>query len=121
MSYIAVGLGGVLGSVSRYALGKSISRYNRTTFPWATFLINVLGALLLGVVSAIHAGNMLYWTVGEGFLGAFTTFSTFMYEGFSLFNNNKYLNAFIYIATTIVLGIAGYSTSYFCIISILLK
>jgi len=120
MNLIVVGLGGILGSAARYALGKHISRHNRTAFPWATFVINILGALLLGAVSAIHS-DMVYLAAGDGFLGAFTTFSTLMYEGFSLFTNNRYLNAFIYILTTMVLGVAGYGAGYICMTSLFLK
>lgn len=48
-----------------------------------------------------------------GFLGAFTTFSTFMYEGVNLIKNNKYLNAVIYIAATIIIGSIGFGLGYY--------
>jgi len=111
--YIIVGIGGILGSIARYSAGKLIGKYNSSAFPWATFLINILGALLLGVVSALNPNNLLYLLVGEGFLGAFTTFSTFMYEGVSLIKNDKYLNAALYIGITVILGIAGFGLGYF--------
>lgn len=113
LSYLLVGIGGMLGSIARYDIGKRISRYSRTAFPYATFLINITGALLLGIVSSQHGTGQLYLLAGEGFLGAFTTFSTFMYEGFDLIQNNKYLNAFIYITATVVLGILGFGLGYY--------
>lgn len=118
MSYIIVGLGGIFGSVARYSVGRLIARYNSTAFPWATFLVNILGALMLGAVSALDVNNTIYLAVGEGFLGAFTTFSTFMYEGFNLIHSNKYLNALIYICTTIALGIVSFILGYYSMLSL---
>lgn len=106
---LLVGAGGALGSAARYLLARKIATATTSWFPAATFLINILGALLLGItVRAGIAGN-LYLLFADGFLGAFTTFSTFMYEGFTLFKDKKRLNAVIYIAGSVVLGIAGFA------------
>lgn len=113
MTFIIVGVGGMLGSVARYSVGRLISRYSKSAFPFATFLINIIGALLLGIVSARHGSGRLYLLAGEGFLGAFTTFSTFMYEGFDLIKSNKYLNAALYVLATFVLGILGFALGYY--------
>lgn len=113
MFYIIVGIGGMLGSVARYSVGRMVNRYNKSVFPYATFAVNIIGALLLGIVSSLHGSGQLYLLAGEGFLGAFTTFSTFMYEGFDLIKNNKYLNAAIYIISTFAVGIVGFSLGYF--------
>lgn len=115
MSFLMVGIGGMLGSVARYDVGRCINKYLKSSFPYATFIVNIIGALLLGVVSALHESGQLYLLLGEGFLGAFTTFSTFMYEGVNLIKKNKYLNAAIYISATIILGIIGYAVGYFLI------
>jgi CrcB protein len=109
MEYIIVGIGGVLGSITRYALGKFISERSNTMFPIGTFIINITGALLLGVVAAYQASKGVYLLFGDGFLGAYTTFSTFMYEGFNLFQDKEKLNAFIYILGSLLLGIIGFS------------
>ena len=108
MEYIVVGIGGVFGSITRYALGKFISERSNTKFPVGTFIINITGALLLGIVTTYQANKGIYLLLGEGFLGAYTTFSTFMYEGFNLFQDKEKLNAFIYISGSLILGIIGF-------------
>jgi CrcB protein len=107
MDYVLVGLGGAFGSIARYSLGKIISEKTKTKFPFGTFVINITGAFLLGIVSSISISINWYVLLADGFLGAYTTFSTFMYEGFSLFDNNK-LNAYVYIMGSLVLGIIGF-------------
>lgn len=109
MEYIIVGIGGILGSLTRFSLGKIISRHLNTPFPIATFIINITGAFLLGLVTSIHPGKDLSLLMVDGFLGAYTTFSTFMYEGFQLFQGRKQLNAVIYILGSLFLGIIGFT------------
>lgn len=108
MQLIFIGFGGALGSVSRFALGKMIAERTSTTFPIGTVIINVVGAILLGIISNMNIDNSVSIMFTEGFLGGYTTFSTFMYEGFNLFQENEKLNAFIYIGGTLILGIFGY-------------
>ncbi|QHQ59476.1 fluoride efflux transporter CrcB [Anaerocolumna sedimenticola] len=115
MDLIFVGIGGALGSLTRYQAGKMISRKSGISFPIGTFLINITGAILLGIVSSLDTGKNVYLLFGDGFLGAYTTFSTFMYEGFQLFQDNKKLNALIYILSSLVLGILGYTLAYYLI------
>lgn len=112
MEYIVVGIGGMFGSIARYALGKYISQRFNTMFPAGTFTINITGAFLLGIVTSYQAQKGFYLLLGDGFLGAFTTFSTFMYEGFNLFQDREKLNAFIYIIGSLVLGIIGFGMGY---------
>lgn len=109
MSYILIGIGGMLGSITRYALGKWISGKWDTIIPLKTFAINVTGAFLLGLVVSLNVSNNYYLILAEGYLGAYTTFSTFMYEGFNLFRNDKLRSALIYILGTILLGFVGFA------------
>ncbi len=115
MELLLIGIGGALGSLARYALGVFIAHRQRGPFPVGTFLINISGAFLLGVVSSLHIGQNLYLLLGEGFLGAYTTFSTFMYEGVTLLKGRHRLNALVYILSSIILGIIGYATGVFII------
>lgn len=112
MNLILVGVGGMFGGLCRFQLGKVISQKSNTAFPIGTFIINITGALLLGILTSIEAGDRTYLLLGDGFLGAYTTFSTFMYEGFNLFQGNEKLNAFAYILGTLFLGIIGYVSGY---------
>lgn len=108
MELILIGVGGALGSISRFTLGKAIAERTSTTFPLGTVIINFLGAFLLGIISQSNINHSIFIMLTEGYLGGFTTFSTFMYEGFNLFQENEKLNAFMYIGITLVLGIVGY-------------
>lgn len=115
MELLLVGIGGSLGSLARYTLGKRIAEQAATTFPVGTFIINISGALLLGIVSALEPGRSASLLVADGFLGAYTTFSTFMYEGFNLFAENEKLNAAVYITGSLILGIIGYIIGFFLV------
>lgn len=108
MEYLIVGIGGMLGSIARYSLGKWISERKDMIIPAGTMVINITGALLLGIVSCLYKNGNTYLLLAEGFLGAYTTFSTFMYEGFSLFRENERKNALLYISGTLFLGIIGF-------------
>ena len=103
-----VGIGGLFGAVTRYEIGKRLAHLKKAHFSVATFFVNITGALLLGVLSGLGAPKSAYLFLGDGFLGAYTTFSTFMFEGFALFDVGKKLNAFVYIAVSLIIGVAGY-------------
>lgn len=107
-----VGVGGMLGGLCRFQLGKIISQKAGTVFPLGTFMINITGAMLLGFLTGMNVEGRVYLALGDGFLGAFTTFSTFMYEGFHLFQDREKLNAFIYVLGTLFLGIFGFIAGY---------
>jgi CrcB protein len=83
-----VGLGGALGAVARYLLGTWIATRVSPDFPWSTFLINVSGSFLIGVIlglaSAGQLSNEARLFLAVGVLGGYTTFSTFSYESLEL-------------------------------------
>lgn len=112
MEYFLTAVGGILGTLSRFLIGGIITEKASTEFPIATLIINITGAFLLGIVSSVGLSKDIYTFAGIGFLGAFTTFSTFMYEGYKLFQFNKELNAYVYIIGSLVLGIIGYTLGY---------
>ena len=82
MQVLLVGLGGAVGSVTRYGVGYLAARTLGLGFPWGTLIINVLGGLAMGVLTAkldpSHVDMRLL--IGVGVLGGFTTFSTFSIE-----------------------------------------
>ena len=108
MQLISVALGGALGAISRYQLGKMIAEKSRSSIPLGTLFVNILGALCLGYFSNIGLNHQAYALVGDGFFGAFTTFSSFMYEGFKLFEEDDNRNAIAYILISLVIGLIGY-------------
>jgi fluoride exporter len=89
VTYALVAIFGALGAVSRYALDGWITDLTRGQFPWGTFFINVVGAFLLGLLVAVTTERLLphpNWRIalGIGYLGSFTTFSTYTYESVKL-------------------------------------
>jgi len=112
MDLVFVGIGGALGSLARYKLGKVITEKSNTMLPIGTFIINITGAILLGLASSLVVSKNMYLLLGDGFLGAYTTFSTFMYEGFNLFQENEKMNAFTYVLGSLLLGVIGYVSGF---------
>lgn len=89
MTVLLVALGGAAGATGRYLLDTWLRRRQSTRFPRSTLVVNVLGSLVLGVVTGTTltgaAGDTLHAAVGVGFCGALTTFSTFGYETLRVF------------------------------------
>jgi fluoride exporter len=112
MDLVLVGIGGAAGSLARYQLGKIADQKINSEFPLGTFFINITGAILLGIVTGLNPSQNFTWLLAEGFLGAYTTFSTFMYEGFNLFQGKETRNALFYILGSLVLGILGFYIGY---------
>lgn len=86
--YLVVGLGGFLGANARYVLGSWVGQKWGTAFPYGTFVINVTGCFILGLFQtlALHFAWSDSWRllIAVGFVGAYTTFSTFEYETLQL-------------------------------------
>lgn len=113
IAYVLVGIGGASGSIVRYFLGKKVAEKTKRIFPLGTVIINISGAFLLGFVSNIHLGSNMLLLLADGFLGAYTTFSTFMYEGFNIFHDKKYLDTAVYIGGTLLFGLVFYVIGQF--------
>ena len=83
---LLLGLGGALGAVSRYAVGRLL---HGAAVPYATLVVNVLGSFLLGVVVFGGASSETVLVVGVGFCGAFTTFSSFGFQTVELWERGQ--------------------------------
>lgn len=112
MNFLIVGIGGIAGSLTRYSLGQYIQKQLGKYFPIGTIIINITGALFLGILNASNLDKSLSILLCDGFLGAYTTFSTFMFDGIKLFNTDKKTNAIIYILFTIIPGILAYTIGH---------
>lgn len=107
-AWLLVGLGGAAGSLTRYHLGMRIITRFPTRAPLGTFLINISGAFLLGLVTTAVPGETLRLLLADGFLGAYTTFSTLLYEGYVSVRDGQRHFAAGYLAGSIVAGVAAY-------------
>lgn len=110
ITYLYIGVGGCLGAISRYWLGLRITGMTSSGFPWGTLIINLSGCFILGLFiilsqSRLKLNSQLRLAISTGFLGAYTTFSTFSVETLGLFNEGKLLKAVVYVFTSIFLGI----------------
>lgn len=108
---IWIGLAGTLGAILRYSLGRWISGELGTAIPWGTWIINISGSLLLGLLYGWHQSEVIsdgLWVVwGTGFCGAYTTFSTFGYETIHLLTMKRYPSAILYVVSSVLLGVAA--------------
>ena len=101
---------GALGTLSRYALGGLAQRINGTSFPYGTLVINVLGCFVIGLIMQIALSTDLIsptLRIGLtiGFLGAFTTFSTFSYETVKFLEDGAWAPAALNIASNVGIGL----------------
>ncbi|TGE32920.1 fluoride efflux transporter CrcB [Desulfosporosinus sp. Sb-LF] len=109
---IVIALGGALGALSRYGLGVWISNKWNQGFPLHTFLINISGAFLLGFLNILFIERLTIsplWRlgIGVGFLGAYTTFSTFGFEVISLLEGGSFFTAGLYTILSVIVGFTG--------------
>lgn len=105
-----IGIGGAIGSVLRYLTSVMVTKYWANQFPLATFITNVLGCFVIGLfIGLLEKNNLanssLKWFLVTGFCGGYTTFSTFGFENYSLFQSNNSILAFGYIAMSVLIGI----------------
>lgn len=106
-----VGAGGFFGAIARYAIGLTVDARLESAFPFATLLINVTGSFVLGTLSGALEFSPLPADVrlalGVGFLGAYTTFSTFTYETLRLVEAGDGALALAYVAVSVLAGLTA--------------
>ncbi len=111
---VAIGAGAVLGANARYLVGLAFAQRWDTTFPWHTMLVNVVGSFILGLYLTFvservtgRATTKLFFSTG--FLGSFTTFSTFSDETVQLFQSGATGQALAYLGLTLGVGLLAAS------------
>jgi CrcB protein len=109
VTLLAVSLGGAAGAVSRYLTTGWVQDLTGTFFPWGTLTVNVCGSLALGFVlvwlQSTVSSPELRELIAIGFLGSFTTFSTFSYEALALVRDREWWQAGGYTLGSVVLGL----------------
>ena len=109
--YLLVGLGGFIGANARFVVARLVGALVDTRFPLGTFVINVSGSFLLGVLGALAThkfapnSESMRLALGVGFLGAFNTFSTFEFETHALLDDGSWLLATTNIFASLFVGL----------------
>ena len=110
--YFFIALGGALGSVARFWIGSAIASRLGTRFPYGTFVINITACVIIGFSLAFLGGRAdvnpaWRFLIPVGFVGAYSTFSTFEWEIFAQLQSGAFLIAALYVVLSLVLGLAG--------------
>jgi CrcB protein len=110
---VLIAIAGAAGALSRYGISSAVGG---RAFPWATAGINVVGSFALGL--ALHLARLRGWPdevtlpIAVGFLGAFTTFSTFSVETFDLLRTDQAAQAAAYVGLSVIGGLAAAALGY---------
>ena len=109
-SFLIVGFGGFIGTVARYSISRYFHENLTSVFPWSTFIINIAGSLLIGIIYGISEKNDLISPemrlfLAVGICGGFTTFSTFSNDAFLLIRSQEWIRFALYTSLSFFLGL----------------
>ncbi|WP_242698130.1 fluoride efflux transporter CrcB [Bacillus sp. SD088] len=105
LSFCLVAAGGFFGAIARFWVSNRIKRKDASSFPLATLIVNLVGSFLLGLIIGANLEHSLQLLLGIGFLGAFTTFSTFKLENIQLHAEKKWKTLVLYLGLSYTFGI----------------
>ena len=108
--YLLIAAGGALGSIARFWVGSTISGRVGARFPYGTFVVNISACIIIGFILTLlgkRADLSPAWRylIPIGFIGAYSTFSTFEWEIFSNLNSGAFWVALVYVTTSLVFGL----------------
>ena len=109
---VMVGVGGALGAMARFGVNHGSVQLFGHGFPWATMIVNILGSFLMGIMIAKfstmdHVSNEMRSLIITGFLGAFTTFSTFSLDFITMWERGEMIQAFGYMLISVIASITA--------------
>lgn len=116
MTALLVFAGAIVGAPLRYLTDRAVQARHDSLFPWGTFIVNLVGCLILGALTGAGTAmpNQVLTLVGTGFCGALTTYSTFSYETLRLVEQKAYFYAAMNAVVSVVAGLGaallGYTT-----------
>jgi CrcB protein len=103
-----IALGGALGAIARYQLASMIDARVPVGFPWGTFIVNITGCLVMGVTTTVLSDRLVHpnwrFLVPIGFIGAYTTFSTFEMETFRAITDGAWLMGALNVVGSVLAG-----------------
>ncbi len=107
---LIIWLGGGIGSVCRYLVQLGVSKLVHVTFPAGTFVVNITGCFIIGLLYGFankYSALTFEWRLFliTGLCGGYTTFSSFSYEGISLFRQGNYTYFFLYVMLSVIVGL----------------
>ena len=110
MNVLLVALGGSIGAVARYGLGGLVQRFTTPYFPFGTFVVNVAGCFVFGILAGVAEHRFALGPQARAFLligilGGFTTFSSFTYETFQLLRDAEIMRASLNAGGQLVVGL----------------
>jgi CrcB protein len=122
-TYLAVAAGGALGSLGRFTVAGQVMRWVGPGFPWGTLTCNVLGGLLMGVITELFALKLslprsVQAGLTVGVMGGFTTFSSFSLETVLMIDRHQWGQAFAYTAGSVVLCVGAVLLGMFAVRSL---
>src|SRR3954466_6759671 len=112
LPFLVISLGGILGANTRYLVSLYVAERLGTAFPYGTLLINVSGSLVIGFFLTLATERLSLdplWRLffATGFLGAYTTFSSYTFEAAQLIRDGAYAPAFVYLFGSVLAGMVG--------------
>jgi len=110
--YLFIAVGGALGSLTRFWVGSTIASRMGTRFPYGTFVINITACIIIGfslafLGSRTELNPAWRFLIPVGFVGAYSTFSTFEWETFSNLQTGAFFIAALYVVLSLFLGLVG--------------
>jgi fluoride exporter len=117
MQLVLVAVGGAIGAVARYLLGGAVHRLMPGFFPYGTFVVNLVGCLVFGLLVGLGESRFVIGPATRAFaligvLGGFTTFSSFTFESFELLRGGQALSAATNVAGQVILGFVALWAGY---------
>jgi len=118
VKFINLIVGGAIGTIARYSLGGFVHRFTGMNFPYGTFIVNMCGCFLIGFLATLAdkkflLGSDVKLLLMIGFCGAFTTFSTLIFESDNLLRSGELAKAFLNIFLSILVGLIVYRIGSF--------
>ena len=116
MTLFFVCLGAAVGAPARYLVDRAVQSRHDSVMPWGTLTVNLAGSLILGVLAGLavhrHVPEVVVWSVGTGFCGALTTYSTLGYETLRLGQTGAWLYAVGNVAVSLAAGLGAAALGY---------